>query len=332
MYDVIYGQNIQSCIQEMIRSRQFGQRILGNSLSNEQQIIQALLDSKERLFFAEQGQIGGWTFQEQRILGGINIAMKVHIFDDGTWSFPNIHRYPFEGTLLFCPGPLLSRTDCWDHKFIVQDGKIDPEKYALVLEERIVPLLLYVQETAIEPSLVCLPGLGCGVFAGVFKGMISHLFIRTVRNILEKYSSRLSKIAMVYHYAYGPYESELRYEEQISETMRFVQWRNGPSMLSRPSVIDADFHDGTPLFKFVAWDHFSWPGNDFFANSRQTDDGVSAAATSSMASLLEQPIGMIFRYERSKNKFLAFEGDRERSWMNISPNQRLVPEQMLCLT
>tara|TARA_B100000683_G_C12082743_1_gene387565 strand:- start:222 stop:533 length:312 start_codon:yes stop_codon:yes gene_type:complete len=101
-------------------------------------------------------------------------------------------------------------------------------------------------------------------------------------------------------------------------------------MLSRPSQIDPSFHDGTPLYKFVAWDHFSWPGNDFFANSRQTDDGVSAAATSSMASLLEQPVGITFRYDRSKNKFLAFERDIERSWIHISPEQRLVPEQFLC--
>ena len=207
----------------------------------------------------------------------------------------------------------------------------DRGNYAAVLEERILPLFLYVQETASEPALVCLPGLGCGMFAGSFKGMISHLFIQTVRNILEKHRDRLTKIAMVYHYAYGPYESDLKYEEEISQTLRFVQWRNGPSMLSRPSVIDSAFHDGTPLYKFVAWDHFSWPGNDFFANSRQTDDGVSAAATSTMASLLTQPVGITYRYERSKNKFLAFEGDKERSWLHMSPEQRLVPDQIRCL-
>jgi len=33
----------------------------------------------------------------------------------------------------------------------------------------------------------------------------------------------------------------------------------------------------------VAWDHVSWPGNDFYIGSRATDDGVKAAATNSMA-------------------------------------------------
>jgi len=45
-----------------------------------------------------------------------------------------------------------------------------------------------------------------------------------------------------------------------------------------------DFTDCT-LFSIVAWDHVSWPGNDFFAGSRCTDDGVKAAATDSMCAL-----------------------------------------------
>jgi hypothetical protein len=32
----------------------------------------------------------------------------------------------------------------------------------------------------------------------------------------------------------------------------------------------------------VAWDHVSWPGNDFYGGSRCTDDGVKAAATNTM--------------------------------------------------
>ena len=45
-----------------------------------------------------------------------------------------------------------------------------------------------------------------------------------------------------------------------------------------------DFSDCV-LFSIVAWDHVSWPGNDFFVGSRCTDDGVKAAATDSMAVL-----------------------------------------------
>lgn len=39
------------------------------------------------------------------------------------------------------------------------------------------------------------------------------------------------------------------------------------------------------LVSIVAWDHVSWPGNDFYIGSRATDDGVKAAATDSMKAL-----------------------------------------------
>jgi hypothetical protein len=32
----------------------------------------------------------------------------------------------------------------------------------------------------------------------------------------------------------------------------------------------------------VAWDHVSWPGNNYYLSARITDDGVKAAATDSM--------------------------------------------------
>ena len=46
-----------------------------------------------------------------------------------------------------------------------------------------------------------------------------------------------------------------------------------------------DDFSGCILFSIVAWDHVSWPGNDYFGGSRSTDDGVKAAATDSMAVL-----------------------------------------------
>lgn len=45
---------------------------------------------------------------------------------------------------------------------------------------------------------------------------------------------------------------------------------------------DGDNFSDLELFSFVAWDHVSWPGNDFYLGIRDTDDGVKAAATDSM--------------------------------------------------
>ena len=49
---------------------------------------------------------------------------------------------------------------------------------------------------------------------------------------------------------------------------------------------DDDF-SSCRLFSVVAWDHVSWPGNDFYKGSRVSDDGVKAAATNSMAVMTE---------------------------------------------
>ena len=54
------------------------------------------------------------------------------------------------------------------------------------------------------------------------------------------------------------------------------------------------------LFSIVAWDHVSWPGNDFFAGSRCTDDGVKAAATDSMFALT----GIEGHYDTQRGAYL----------------------------
>lgn len=49
-----------------------------------------------------------------------------------------------------------------------------------------------------------------------------------------------------------------------------------------------DFSD-CRLYSLVAWDPVSWPGNDFWAGARVTDDGVKAAASDLMRVITGQP-------------------------------------------
>ena len=55
------------------------------------------------------------------------------------------------------------------------------------------------------------------------------------------------------------------------------------------TVEEGDDFSGCGFFSLVAWNHVSWPGNDFFGGARCTDDGVKAAATDSMAVLTGVP-------------------------------------------
>lgn len=50
----------------------------------------------------------------------------------------------------------------------------------------------------------------------------------------------------------------------------------------------------------LAWDHVSWPGNDFFRGNRCSDDGVKAAATDSMAVVT----GVQGRYDSQRAAYL----------------------------
>jgi hypothetical protein len=62
---------------------------------------------------------------------------------------------------------------------------------------------------------------------------------------------------------------------------------------------DGDDFSNLELFSFVAWDHVSWPGNDFYIGARSTDDGVKAAATNTMAVMT----GIEGAYNSSVNKY-----------------------------
>ena len=80
----------------------------------------------------------------------------------------------------------------------------------------------------------------------------------------------------------------------------------GKPQLSRPVSHAANHEDrewlvGCRLSSFVAWDHVSWRGNDFYGGARATDDSVKAAATAAM----EVVTGVARSYSRGKNEYHA---------------------------
>jgi len=69
-----------------------------------------------------------------------------------------------------------------------------------------------------------------------------------------------------------------------------------PSRYAEPG----DDFDDCRLTSLVAWDPVSWPGNDFWAGVRMTDDGVKAAATDLMRVLA----GRAGRYDGPASAYL----------------------------
>jgi hypothetical protein len=129
---------------------------------------------------------------------------------------------------------------------VTDNHQVSFAAYYALYERRLLPCLRYANEFAQAKgvnTIITLPGLGCGQFAGKFKGQLGAIL------------------------------------------KPLLKGNEGKGQLCLPADyedIKGEFSDCT-LTSFVAWDHVSWPGNDFYIGSRATDDGVKAAATSTMA-------------------------------------------------
>ena len=262
-----------------------------------EKFIELLVQTKKPQIFAESAVAGNgsdWNSQELSILGDISIAAPVSVYDNGLHRNPNVHTEPFSATLLFTPGALLrngrGETPA-DWNEVVLNGEIDPVSFFRLYERRLLPPLLYANMMALsrnKKALITIPGLGCGQFAGRFQGQLGEHLQDALKVLLEKHHQQLNCIRAVY---FDPFQEcdNARFEYGgASLLVRPLSKGNGSKpQLCLPTQYEdpGDDFSNCELFSVVAWDHVSWPGNDFFAGSRATDDGVKAAATNSMAIL-----------------------------------------------
>jgi hypothetical protein len=275
---------------------------LGNILEKEDisllsaaEFLEYLVRTKHPQIFAESSVYGDgrdWSHTELSILGDISISVPVIIYDNGAHSSPEVHDEPFGATLLYVPGALLRNgydITPADWEDVTNDGLIDPDAYYRLYERRILPGFVYADSVARsdnQKAFITIPGLGCGLFAGKYQGLLGAELQRTIIKFLEKHCAHLPNIRAVY---YDPYEECNNERIEIGHISLFVRplakGNAGKSQLCKPQDYEEsgdNFRD-CRLFSFVAWDHVSWPGNDFYVGSRATDDGVKAAATNSMA-------------------------------------------------
>jgi hypothetical protein len=278
----------------------------------EQDLLGRLFDTKQPQIFAETAVVGDgsdWNLTELGLLGDVSVAVPVTIFDDGNHSAPMPHDPPFPGVLVFTPGALL-RNGCrhtpadWNEA-TVHDGELSTEGYYSLYQRRLLPVFCYINDRAGKPrsAFVTVPGLGCGQFAGPFRGQLGARLQEVLQRLLTEYGSSLPNLKCVYFDPYSECENFRREIHGISFMVRplRVPGNRAKSQLCRPFAYaekDDDF-SGCSLYSIVAWDHVSWPGNDFFVGSRATDDGVKAAATSSMSVLT----GVAGEYDPVRGKY-----------------------------
>jgi len=275
-----------------------------------------LINTKHPQIYAESALSGDgsdWNQTELFILGDVGISVPVTVYDNGRHMKPDVHAEPFEATLLYVPGALLrngrGHTPA-DWEVVVAGNQIDQQAYYRLYEKRLLPLFLHANRVSAEsgkPAFITIPGLGCGQFAGPFRGSLGTKLKDVLIRFLENYRDRFPNIRAVYYDPYHECENERFEIGQISFYVRpLTKGNEDKPQLCPPNMYaedNDDFRD-CELFSFVAWDHVSWPGNDFYGGSRATDDGVKAAATNSMAVLT----GIEGRYDCKTNCYAPLEG------------------------
>lgn len=277
-------------------------------------LLATLLNSKKPQIFAESAVMGDgsdWTLDELGILGDISVGMTVTIYDNGAHQNPAVHETPFTGHLIYTPGALLRNDQGYapaDWQAVTVEGEYNRDKYYKLYERRLLPAFDYINEKAIRrgsPAFITIPGIGCGQFAGPFRGQMGHVLQAALVRFLDNHGDKFSGIKAVY---YDPY-NECIDEDRLLSGIRFIVRpllpnNEGRSQLCRPAFLGQDTQDNfddCELYSFVAWDHVSWPGNDYYVGSRTTDDGVKAAATNTM----EVMTGIEGRYCVDTQKYLA---------------------------
>jgi hypothetical protein len=264
----------------------------------EEDLLGELLDTKRPQIFAESAVAGDgsdWSQAELGLLGDISIAVSVTIFDDGNHSDPTPHVPPFSGMLIFTPGALLRNgrghaPADWNES-TAPDGRLSAEGYYKLYVRRLLPVFRFMNHRAARSrsALLTVPGLGCGQFSGPFQGRLGAQLLAVLDGFLTEHGASFPNLKAVYFDPYSECENARREIHGISLMVRPLRARGniGKSQLCRPIAYaeqDDDFSDCS-LYSIAAWDHVSWPGNDFYIGSRATDDGVKAAATSSMSAL-----------------------------------------------
>lgn len=249
------------------------------------------------MYATEEIKVDGsdWNDIEFQILGDLNIAMNVEIYDNGVWvpkepSF-RVHNPSLHGALLFTPGPVLRSKKKTaanpDMKEIIVKNAIDQDKYNRLIERRLMPLFYYANENAKnenQQAFITIPGIGCGVFAGQFRGQMGQHLNQALRNILTKHAKNYNHIACIYFDPFSECTNETQQFGSVSYRVRPTSLNPNRSQLCNPTHYEepGDDFSNCKLSKVVAWDHVAFPGNSYFKMVRMTDDGVAGAATNSM--------------------------------------------------
>ena len=254
-----------------------------------------ILHTKKPQIYAEsqvKGNGDDWNREELKILGSVCAAYDVLIYDDGRHTNPKTYNSPLKIKYIFVPGALLrngyNKKNAPDRD-LVYKNKIIETKYNSYYLNKLNPVFYYVNQSVTKENkkaLISIPGIGCGQFAGEFQGSIGELLKNALINIIKVKGSEYKNIHTIH---YDPYNECINEDYSINNIKLNIRpyclGKGGPQLSKDNFKHIKEFKKNFNFFSIVAWDHVSWPGNDFYNLQRVTDDGVKAAASNLMSKI-----------------------------------------------
>lgn len=275
-------------------------------------LIAALMNTRLPQMFAESGVVldgTDWSIDENSILADIVLSTTgTSAYNNGAHRGQRDHNQPLEVHFLYTSGALLRnghRNLTSDMREVIrQDQTLDEEAYYHLYERRLLPGLLAQNHAARidgKPLVINIPGMGLGQFAGRYQQQLKAAFPKVLKRFFQEHADELD---MVHTVNYDPYEGFPNNENPFAIPLQNTKIR----LLARPLTglpageqgevasqlefpKDGANYRGCRLVKVVAWDPFSYPGNDIWVNNadqgngRETDDGVSFASSDTLRAM-----------------------------------------------
>jgi hypothetical protein len=300
-----------------------------------EKFIQYIINTKKPKNFAEVilaspecRKASGYSDSDLEILACIGTVMPSYAHNNGGHykTFKN-YAIPLPCLMGYVSAPLFTQDKgSLDDAMLSHHLVVDTTHYNREIEKRLLPILIEMnsQASAFGKKLkVTIPGLGCGLFAGPYgdqgnRSIYSDLN-HALKELIKNHAAELTHIEGIYFDTYmGVIEAEsmdisgIKYQcvassrqsgEQTQLELNAEERQNSEIML------------GT----IVAADLLSWAGNDMWANSRATDEGVKGGSTLTLVQITCSLCPA--RYQLDDFKYVASAGayyHKNMKWSDIA--------------
>ena len=275
--------------------------------------LQFLMNTRMPTIFAESaGAVainkGEWNLTEFQILSGVtSVLADLKVFDQGVWydagATGEYLEENYTASLIAIPGALLDRRTQRSSidpdevqndrdKLVVNNSEtgrpeIDPIAYIEFYKKRLSAGFEQANALASpdKKAFITLPGIGNGAFAGEFARGTIGLLSQAVEALLRE-NPHWTNIGTVLLDGFGSTHTQ----DTLIETndanskiqFRVENYQGKIGQLAKAEKFartddEKAKYQNTTRIKILAWDPFSYEGNDWVAGNRETDEATLAA-------------------------------------------------------